>query len=78
MTLANPISLSGGRDHSCAVDSGQVVCWGGNDFGQLHVVGLGIGESPKETSGAALQQTDRSGRTALSFVIPGEQLPITV
>lgn len=50
--LANPLGLSAGRFHTCALASeGPVFCWGSNALGQVGAAGTGVLPNPTEVAG---------------------------
>lgn len=52
--LANVVAIAAGRSHTCAVtQSGELLCWGGGDAGQL---GDGDGEDSASPSAVTLNQ----------------------
>ncbi|MEM9463647.1 MAG: hypothetical protein AAGF11_56440 [Myxococcota bacterium] len=54
------VGLTAGADHACALlDSGQIRCWGANDYGQLglgHTDPIGDDETPDQVAPVALGQ----------------------
>ena len=64
---ANVTSIDSGQDHSCAVVSGNLYCWGGNEDGQLGLNSTTPSTSPVEV----LDSTGLANLTGVTLVSAG-------